>query len=96
MKRDFYGLDRKFHPVINEASKLPHLKSIVGKLAEAVETFLTLYNQEVSDRQKFSQEHKRILDAIKAKDQEKLKEALAINIHSGLCVVEQSLSRLMR
>ncbi len=95
-ERDFYVLDRKFHSVINEASNLPHLKAIVGKLIEAVETFLTLYNQEVSDRQKFSQEHKRILEAIKAKDEEELKEAMATNIHSGLSVVERSLSRLMR
>ncbi len=93
---DFYALDRKFHSVINEASKLPHLFAIVGKLIEAVETFLTLYSQEVSDRQKFTMEHKRILEAIKAKDENELKEAMATNINSGLNVVERTLSRLMR
>jgi len=95
-EEDFYSLDRKFHSVINEASKLPHLYSIVGKLIEAVETFLTLYSQEISDRHKFSQEHKRILEAIKSKDEKELNEALTINIKSGLSVVERTLSRLMR
>lgn len=93
---DFYTLDREFHKVIYQASNLPHLCTIVNKLIESVETFLNLYRQEITDCHKFSSEHGQILDAIKAKDEERVRIVLKNNIRSGLEVVERSFSRLIR
>lgn len=93
---DFYTLDRKFHGIIHDASKLPHLCEIVDKLVESVETFLTLYTHEVTDCHKFSDEHLQILTALKAKDEEQVSAAMKKNIRSGLAVVERSFSRLDR
>ena len=96
MEADFYNLDRKFHRVIYEASKLTHLCAIVDKLIISVETFLTLYNQELGDCNKFIEEHREILDALKAKDVERVRLAMTNNIRSGLEVVQRSFSRLIR
>lgn len=93
---DFYNLDREFHQIIYQASNLPHLCTIVHKLIESVETFLNLYRQEITDCHKFSFEHGEILDAIKAKDEERVRIVLTENIRSGLEVVERSISRLIR
>ena len=93
---DFYNLDRKFHRVIYEASKLTHLCAIVDKLIVSVETFLTLYNQEQGDCNKFIQEHREILAALKDKDAERVRLAMTNNIRSGLEVVQRSFSRLIR
>ena len=94
-RADFYALDRAFHSTIYEASNLPHLITIVGKLIESVETFLTLYDQERTDCQKFAKEHLEIIEAIKAKDKTKVVETMSRNIRSGLEVVKRTLSRLM-
>jgi len=96
MEADFYNLDRKFHRVIYEASKLTHLCSIVDKLIVSVETFLTLYHQEPGDCQKFIQGHEEILVALKDKDAERVRLAMTNNIRSGLEVVQRSFSRLIR
>lgn len=93
---DFYALDREFHSIIYEASNLPHLCTIVHKLIESVEAFLNLYRQEITDCHKFSFEHGQILDAIKEKDEERVRTVLKNNIRSGLEVVERSFSRLVR
>lgn len=93
---NFYNLDRKFHRVIYEASKLTHLCAIVDKLIVSVETFLTLYNQEQGDCNKFIQEHREILAALKDKDVERVRLAMTNNIRSGLEVVQRSFSRLIR
>jgi DNA-binding GntR family transcriptional regulator len=96
MEADFYNLDRRFHRVIYEASKLTHLCAIVDKLIVSVETFLTLYNQELGDCHKFVQEHSEILAALKDKDVERVRLAMTNNIRSGLEVVQRSFSRLIR
>lgn len=93
-RADFYAKDRVFHSTLYAASELPHLIAIVGKLIESVETFLTLYDQERSDCQKFSEEHLQILQAIKQRDEEKLVEAVSGNIRSGLDVAQRTISRL--
>jgi DNA-binding GntR family transcriptional regulator len=64
-------------------------------LIESVETFLTLYHQEISDCQKFANEHGEILEALKEKDEGKVSEALKNNIRSGLEVVQRSFTRLV-
>lgn len=93
---DFYTLDRKFHSIIHDASKLPHLIEIGNKLVESVETYLTLYSHEKNDCIKFSNEHFQILDSIKAKDAGAVRTAMQTNILSGLKVAERSFARLDR
>lgn len=95
-RADFYSLDRAFHSTLYEASNLPHLITIVGKLIESVETFLTLYDQERKDCRKFSEEHLQILMAIKEKDEEKLIRAMSENIRSGMEVAKRTISRLQQ
>lgn len=96
MESDFYSLDRKFHRLIYSSSRLPHLCTIVDKLIESVETFLTLYHQEKSDCQKFAEEHLAILTALKTGDPDCVRAAMKKNIRSGLEVVERSFTRLIR
>lgn len=96
LDNDFYSLDRQFHRLIYTSSGMPHLCTIVDKLIESVETFLTLYHQEQADRQKFADEHLDILNALKSGDAERVGAAMRKNIRSGLEVVERSFSRLIR
>lgn len=89
----FYALDRKFHAVIHEAANMPHISTIVAKLIESIETFLTIYRQDTADKQRFIEEHSKILEAIKAKDITAACEAMRTNILSGLEIVERTFSR---
>jgi DNA-binding GntR family transcriptional regulator len=93
---DFYSLDRKFHRLIYLSSNMPHLCTIVDKLIESVETFLTLYHQEKADCQQFVEEHLEILTALKTRDPNRVRTAMKENIRSGLAVVERSFTRLIR
>jgi DNA-binding GntR family transcriptional regulator len=93
---DFYSLDRLFHHIIYSSSQMPLLCTIVDKLIESVETFLTLYHQEQSDREKFTEEHLEILKALKSGDADRVGIAMRKNICSGLAVVERTFSRLIR
>jgi DNA-binding GntR family transcriptional regulator len=93
---DFYSLDRQFHRFIYSSSQMPLLCTIVDKLIESVETFLTLYHQEQADREKFIEEHLEILNALKKGDIEQVTDSMRKNIRSGLEVVERSFSRLIR
>jgi DNA-binding GntR family transcriptional regulator len=93
---DFYSLDRQFHRFIYSSSQMPLLCTIVDKLIESVETFLTLYHQEQADREKFTEEHLEILNALKKGDIEQVTDSMRKNIRSGLEVVERSFSRLIR
>ena len=89
----FYALDRKFHAVIHEAANMPHISAIVAKLIESIETFLTIYRQDTSDKQRFIKEHANILEAIQANDVSAAREAMRINILSGLEIIERTFSR---
>lgn len=93
---DFYSLDRQFHRIIYSSSQMPLLCTIVDKLIESVETFLTLYHQEQADREKFTEEHLEILNALRKGDIEQVTDSMRKNIRSGLEVVERSFSRLIR
>ena len=91
--RGFYALDRKFHNIIHEAANMPHISTIVDKLVESVESFLQMFRQQAADKQKFVEEHDRILTAIQAGDATLARKAMKINILSGLEIVERTFSK---
>lgn len=89
-KPNFYSLDRKFHDVIYETSRLSYIYMIVQKLIQTVEAYLNLYRQEKEDCIIFNQDHHKILQAIKNKDKATLASELEINIGRGLTVIEKT------
>lgn len=88
-KPNFYALDRQFHDVIYRASNLSYLYIIVQKLIQIVEAYLNFYRQDKDDCIVFNQDHYRILQAIKNKEEDTLKLELEINIGRGLTVIEK-------
>lgn len=91
----FYNLDRQFHTAIYETAHMPHISSIVDKLVESAEAFLTVYMQNPTDKQNFIEEHGRIVEALQARDVTLACDAIRTNIQSGLAVVEKTLSQFI-
>lgn len=91
----FYNLDRQFHSAIHETANMPHIAAIVDKLVESVEAFLTVYMQNPTDKQKFIEEHGRIVEALQAGDVTLACDAMRTNVLSGLNVVERTLSQFI-
>lgn len=91
----FYNLDRKFHRTIYEIANMSHVSSIVDKLVESVEAFLTVYIQNDDDKQKFIEEHSLIVEALQARDVTLACEATRVNVLSGLKIVERTMSQFI-
>ncbi|MCP4020883.1 MAG: GntR family transcriptional regulator [Desulfobacteraceae bacterium] len=91
-----YKYDRQFHYHIYEASQLPHLCNIAQALILSVESVLNIYRWEKDLCMKFNAEHRAIINALKDKDPEKVKETLEINIKSGLEIIEETYNKMLR
>lgn len=96
LPEDHYQYDRQFHCLIYEASNLPHLCNIAQALILSVESLLNIYRWEPKHCIKFNKEHGAILEAFKSHDSEKVKKALEINIKSGLEIIKETYSNLLR
>ena len=91
----FYNLDRQFHSAIHEMANMPHISAIVDKLVESAEAFLTVYMQKTADKQRFIDEHGRIVEALQAGDVPLACDAIRTNVRSGLDIVERTLSQFV-
>jgi DNA-binding GntR family transcriptional regulator len=96
LPRDHYQLDRQFHAVICAASKLPHLCNIAQALVQSVESVLNIYRREEAHCVRFNAQHRAILDALKSKDPQRVKKTFEINIRSGIDIIEETYSKLVK
>lgn len=92
---DHHELDSRFHFVIYDASKLPHLCNVVRSLRFSVESVLNIYRRNKEHCMKFNKEHGLIIEAIKERDIEKLKRTMAQNIASGLEIINETYEKVM-
>lgn len=92
---DHYELDSRFHFVIYDASKLPHLCNVTRSLRFSVESVLNIYRRNKEHCMKFNKEHGLIIEAIKERDIEKLKRTMAQNIASGLEIINETYEKVM-
>jgi DNA-binding GntR family transcriptional regulator len=95
LPQNHYQLDRQFHRVICDASRLPHLCNIAQALVQSVESVLNIYRREKDHCIKFNKQHRAILDALKRKDPDGVKAAFEINIKSGLEIIKDTFSKLL-
>jgi DNA-binding GntR family transcriptional regulator len=95
LPQNHYQLDRQFHKVICDASKLPHLCGIAQAMVQSVESVLNIYRREKEHCILFNEQHQAIIDALKAKDPEQVKRTFEINIKSGLRVIKNTYSKLL-
>ncbi len=94
--QNHYQLDRQFHYVILNASKLPHLCNIAQALVQSVESVLNIYRRERDHSTKFNRQHRAILDALKNRDPEAVKTTFEVNIRSGLEIIKDTYSKLLK
>lgn len=92
---DHYELDTKFHFIIYDASKLPHLCNVVRSLRFSVESVLNIYRRNEEHCKKFNREHGLIIEAIKEKNVDKLKFNMAQNIASGMEIINETYRDVM-
>lgn len=90
----FFTLDRQFHLYIAGRAELSHLYSILEKLLEFIEMFLSLYQYKANDCVRFNEEHARIIKALREKDAEVLTSLLKVNIQGGLGLVGEAYDRI--
>jgi DNA-binding GntR family transcriptional regulator len=96
MPQNHYQLDRQFHHVICAASKLPHLCNIAQALVQSVESVLNIYRRENDHCLRFNAQHRDILDALKSKDPQRVEATFKKNIKSGLEVIKDTYSKLLK
>lgn len=89
-----HQLDSSFHFIIYDASKLPHLCNVARILRGSVESLLNIYRREDEHCLKFNKEHGLIIEALKGQDIGELKEAIAVNIESGLMIIRETYARI--
>jgi DNA-binding GntR family transcriptional regulator len=65
-------------------------------LRGAVESLLNVYRREQGHCVKFNKEHGLIIEALKQQDLEELKKTIAVNIGSGLEVIQDTYAALFR
>jgi DNA-binding GntR family transcriptional regulator len=90
-----YYLDRQFHSLIYEYSRLTHLCLVVDKLMESVDIFLINRPRDDNDLSRMHEQHAQILEALKKKDEAMLKEIFKQNIKNGLRLIKKVYSRFM-
>ncbi|WP_028572726.1 GntR family transcriptional regulator [Desulfonatronum lacustre] len=90
-----YHLDRQFHSLIYEYSRLTHLCLVVDKLMESVDIFLVNRPRDDNDLARMHEQHAQILEALKKKDEAMLKEIFKQNIKNGLRLIKKVYSRFM-
>ncbi|WP_066852843.1 GntR family transcriptional regulator [Halodesulfovibrio spirochaetisodalis] len=90
----FFALDRQFHLYIAEKSDMSHLYSVLEKLLEFIEMFLSLYQYKSNDCVRFNEEHAQIVSALREKNAEVLAEVLSANIRGGLGLVGEAYDRI--
>ncbi len=90
-----YHLDRQFHALIYEYSKLTHLCLVVDKLMESVDIFLVNRPRDGNDLARMHEQHAQILEAFKKKDETLLKDIFKQNIKNGLRLIKKVYSRFM-
>ncbi|TVQ99077.1 MAG: GntR family transcriptional regulator [Desulfovibrionales bacterium] len=90
-----YHLDRQFHALIYEYSRLTHLCLVVDKLMESVDIFLVNRPRDDNDLARMYEQHVQILEAFKKKDEAMLKDIFKQNIKNGLRLIKKVYSRFM-
>ncbi len=89
-----HQLDSSFHFIIYDASNLPQLCNIARILRGSVESLLNIYRRDERHCVKFNSEHGCIIEALKQQDLEGLKNAIAVNIQSGLGIIRETYAKI--
>lgn len=90
-----YHLDRQFHSLIYEYSRLTHLCLVVDKLMESVDIFLINRPRDDNDLARMHEQHAQILQALKNNDESLLRNIFKQNIKNGLRLIKKVYSRFM-
>ncbi len=93
---DHHDLDSRFHFIIYDASNFPHLCNVAKSLRLSVESVLNIYRRNQEHCLKFNKEHGVIIEAIKEQDLEKLKRTIALNIESGLEIINETYEKMIQ
>lgn len=95
-KEYFFHMDRDFHRQLYQLSRMPHLMSVVDHLMDFVQAFLTLRAFSPEHTALFNQQHGIIIEALKKKDEQLLRDTLKANIMVGLELVRDEMQRIKR
>jgi DNA-binding GntR family transcriptional regulator len=93
--KNHHHLDSNFHFLIYNASNLPHLCNVARILRGSVESLLNIYRRENQHCVKFNKEHGLIIEALKKHDLDKLKKTIAVNIESGLEIINETYATIV-
>lgn len=89
----FFHMDRDFHRVLYEISKMPHLQAVVEHLMDFVQIFLTVRKYSEEQIEIFNKQHRIIIQAMQKKDEKLLRETIEENIMIGLEFVRDEMQR---
>jgi len=81
--RDYFFLNKEFHMIIYQASGWNYLCQIITQLIEQVRTFRIRYQFRAEDFSAFNKDHDKILEAIKKKNPDKVRQLMITNVRGG-------------
>jgi DNA-binding GntR family transcriptional regulator len=93
--KNHHHLDSNFHFLIYNASNLPHLCNVARILRGSVESLLNIYRRDNQHCLKFNKEHGLIIEALKKHDLDNLKKTIAVNIESGLEIINETYATIV-
>jgi DNA-binding GntR family transcriptional regulator len=83
----------RLHATLIEASGRPRLVRIIRQLWDATEVYRSVYYAEPENRELAVDEHRAILDAVRARDTGRLLDALAAHRKHAIAALSPVLSR---
>ncbi len=90
----FFNFDREFHAAIYRKARMPHLQNMADSLIDHIEIFLNSRFYGTHDQHLLITQHRVIVEALRAKDAQSLREHLSRNIYIGLEMIQQERERL--
>lgn len=90
---NFFRVEREFYSTLYSIADMPHLHALVESMLNHVEIFLISKLYEPQDRILYIDHYERIVEALIAKDKEKLCATLESNIVLGVDIVKKQIEK---
>lgn len=85
--------DRQFHNALYSIANMPRLQILVDTMLDHIEAFLTFHSFEQADKELFAEQHTIIIKALRAKNEDTLRETLTANILTGLRLIQYAIAK---
>lgn len=95
MPTEHYLYDVDFHSYIYQIANLPHVFNIVKVCISSAESVLNIFRRDKEYMAEANSQHYEIINAIKSKNSDKVKDTMTQNIEKGLSIIRKTYNELI-